>query len=194
MTGIAKDARKRIVSPQSLKYCGFTPERRTKREGSTGERAMSNWATMRDIERDKPRVSDIFTRKPYGAANDLGKILQAKNRKQRRQEVDHARYEKRKAEYIEEHSEEEWRAAARGKNGAWRDANRDKLHAQMKRYREKHKDELRERRQAYYQANAERIKAKSRENYYKRKERSNGAENLHRSDAMDQQNNREHDD
>ena len=151
---------------------------------------MSNWATMRDIERDKPRVSDIFTRKPYGAANDLGKIL----RKKRRKAIDHERYIRKKERYLEEHSEEEWLETARGKNSKWRDANRDKLHKQQKQYREKHKDELRERRQAYYQANKERIKAKARENYYKRKERRNGAENLHRSDAMDQQNNREHDD
>ena len=167
MTGIAKDALKRIVSPQSLKYCGFTPERRTRRDGSTGERAMSNWATMRDIEKDKPRVSDIFTRKPYGAANDLGKIL----RKKRRKAIDHERYIRKKERYLEEHSEEEWREAARGKNSKWRDANRDKLHEQQKRYREKHKDELRERRQEYYQANKERIKARIKANYYKRKER-----------------------
>ena len=138
---------------------------------------MSNWATMRDIERDKPRVSDIFTRKPYGAANDLGKIL----RKKRRKAIDHERYIRKKERYLEEHSEEEWREAVRGKNSKWRDANRDKLqrdanrdklHEQQKQYREKHKDELRERRQAYYQANKERIKAKARENYYKRKEQN----------------------
>lgn len=127
---------------------------------------MSNWATMRDIERDKPRVSDIFTRKPYGAANDLVKIL----RKKRRKAIDHERYIRKKERYLEEHSEEEWRETARGKNSKWRDANRDKLHEQQKRYRTKHAEELREKRQAYYQANKERIKAKSKARYTKMKE------------------------
>lgn len=104
------------------------------------------------------KVSEIFTRKPYSASADLGKLLKRKKAKAAEKARHHRYYEAHKEEQV-------------GKLRGWRDANRDKLHEQQKRYREKHKDELRERRQAYYQANAERIKAKAKENYYKRKER-----------------------
>lgn len=104
------------------------------------------------------KVSEIFTRKPYSASADLGKLLKRKKAKAAEKARHHRYYEAHKEEQV-------------GKLRGWRDANREKLHEQQKRYREKHKDELRERRQAYYQANAERIKAKAKENYYKRKER-----------------------
>lgn len=111
------------------------------------------------------RVNPIFTRKPYSADPDLGKLL----RKKRRKEKERERYQRRKAKYKEEHGEEGWQKYERQRLNNWRDENRDKLHEQQKRYRAKHADELREKRQAYYEANKERIKQKARERYWRKK-------------------------
>lgn len=170
MTEIASGAQNLTASPQSHKYCVFIRERRTQRGRNTGARKrgmMSNWGTIKLIDKkEKPRVSDIFTRKPYSADSDLGKIMKRKRKKER----EHERYLAKKAKFQEEHSEEEWQVYEREKLKSWREKNRDKLHEQQKRYRAKHAEELREKRQAYYQANKERIKAKSKARYTKMKE------------------------
>lgn len=105
------------------------------------------------------KVSEIFTRKPYSASADLGKLLKRKKAKAAEKARHHRYYEAHKEEQV-------------GKLRGWRDANRDKLHEEQKRYREKHAEELRVKRRAYYEANKEHIKARIKANYYKRKEQN----------------------